>query len=86
MPTIDLEDFLGAIDGREGCSKISLAVFQAVMFAGTSYVDLELLQQAGYATRRAARSDFYQKVKVSALQPFRSSLNIDHFHKATVRL
>ncbi|KAL2404012.1 Cutinase transcription factor 1 beta [Exophiala dermatitidis] len=64
MPTIDLQDFLGALDGHEGCSKISLMVFQAVMFAGTAYVDLDLLQQAGYESRRAARSDMYQKVKL----------------------
>ncbi|EXJ79243.1 hypothetical protein A1O3_08744 [Capronia epimyces CBS 606.96] len=64
MPTVDLEDFLGAIDGRDGAPKISLVVFQAVMFAGTAYVDLDLLRQAGYQNRRAARSDFYQKVKL----------------------
>ncbi|EXJ96037.1 hypothetical protein A1O1_01163 [Capronia coronata CBS 617.96] len=64
MPTIELADFLGAIDGHDGSSKISLVVFQAVMFAGTAYVDLDLLQQAGYSNRRAARSDFYQKVKL----------------------
>ncbi|KAL2427297.1 Cutinase transcription factor 1 beta [Exophiala dermatitidis] len=64
MPTIDLHDFFGALDGHEGCSKISLMVFQAVMFAGTAYVDPDLLQQAGYESRRAARSDMYQKVKL----------------------
>lgn len=65
MPIVDLEDFMGAIDGNEASPKISLIVFQAILFSATAFVDLPLLQEAGYENRRAARADFYQKVKVS---------------------
>ena len=67
MPVVDLEDFIGAIDGNEASPKISLIVFQAVLFSATAFVDLPLLQEAGYENRRAARADYYQKVKVSWL-------------------
>ena len=65
MPIVDLEDFMGAISGNDSASKISLIVFQAVLFSATAYVDLPLLQEAGYDNRRAGRADYYQKVKVS---------------------
>ncbi|KAI1621534.1 fungal-specific transcription factor domain-containing protein, partial [Exophiala viscosa] len=64
MPIVDLEDILGAIDGKEGAPKISLTLFQAIMFAGTAFVDLELLLKSGYSDRRSARGDYFQKVKL----------------------
>lgn len=64
MPIVDLEDILGAIDGKEGAPKISLTLFQAIMFAGTAFVDLSLLLGAGYEDRRSARGDYFQKIKV----------------------
>lgn len=70
MPVVDLEDFIGAIDENEASPKISLIVFQAVLFSATAFVDLPLLQEAGYENRRAARADYYQKVKVSRDPPF----------------
>ncbi|KIW17641.1 hypothetical protein PV08_04836 [Exophiala spinifera] len=64
MPIVDLEELLGAIDGTTNGPKVSLTLFQAVMFAGSAFVDLELLKNAGYDNRRAARADYYQKVKL----------------------
>ncbi|OAP62149.1 hypothetical protein AYL99_04352 [Fonsecaea erecta] len=64
MPVVDMEDILGALDGKDGSPKISLVVFQAILFSGTAFVELPLLQEAGYESRRAARADFYQKVKL----------------------
>ncbi|KIW42594.1 uncharacterized protein PV06_06126 [Exophiala oligosperma] len=64
MPVVDLEELLGAIDGTNNSPKISLTLFQAVMFAGSAFVDLEQLQNAGYENRRAARAAYYQKVKM----------------------
>ncbi|KIW72451.1 hypothetical protein PV04_00642 [Phialophora macrospora] len=64
MPIVDLVDFMGAIDGNDAAPKISLIVFQAILFSATAYVDLPLLQEAGYENRRAARADYYQKVKL----------------------
>jgi len=39
-------------------------VFQAIMFSGVASVDKKYLEAAGYATRREARRDFFQKTRV----------------------
>lgn len=64
LPVVDLQDFLSALDGNGG-SSISLLLFQAVMFAGTAFVDQQFLNQAGFADRRTARVYFYNKIKVN---------------------
>jgi len=66
MPLLDLHDFLTAVDQRdESSGKVSLILFQAVMFAGSAFVGMEHLRAAGYATRKDARKDFFQKTRVS---------------------
>jgi len=66
MPLLDLHDFLTMVDKRDGSKgKVSLILFQAVMFAGSAFVDMEHLRTAGYATRKDARKDFFQKTRVS---------------------
>jgi hypothetical protein len=66
MPLLDLHDFLTMIDRRDGRKgQVSLILFQAVMFAGSAFVDMEHLRTAGYATRKDARKDFFQKTRVS---------------------
>jgi hypothetical protein len=66
MPLIELHDFLSIVDRGTGENgKVSLLLFQAVMFAGTAFVDMVFLTHAGYLTRKAARKAFYQKVRVS---------------------
>jgi hypothetical protein len=65
MPLLDLHDFLSMIDKRDGSKgKVSLILFQAVMFAGSAFVDMEYLRTAGYATRKDARKDFFQKTRI----------------------
>jgi hypothetical protein len=44
--------------------QISLLLFQAIMFAGTAVVDMQLLRSAGYSNRKNARKAFFQKVRV----------------------
>ncbi|KAJ9603011.1 hypothetical protein H2200_012306 [Cladophialophora chaetospira] len=63
MPVICLEDFLQGLEGGDQ-HQISLSLFQAVMFAGSSFVDELYLQQAGFESRRSARAYFYKKVKL----------------------
>ncbi|OAP63902.1 hypothetical protein AYL99_03129 [Fonsecaea erecta] len=63
MPIIDLQDLFDALD-NQGTSKISLTLFQAIMFAGSAYVDLGLLVRAGHENRRAARAEYYRKLKM----------------------
>lgn len=65
MPLIDPYDFLQIIDQGNGDNgKISLILFQAVMFAGAAFIDRSWLEAAGYAARREARKSYYQKGKV----------------------
>lgn len=65
MPLLDLHDFLKIIDRQDGSNgKVSLILFQAVMFAGSAFIDMQHLQSAGYATRKEARKDFFQKTRI----------------------
>lgn len=77
MPVVDLGDFLraldfsGNVDSSDAASipdksrpKIGIFLFQAVMFAAVAFVDLELLKNAGFTSRRAARKILYQRAKV----------------------
>jgi hypothetical protein len=72
MPLIELHEFLQIIDDGAGkYGRISLLLFQAVMFAGTAFVDMSYLRTAGYPNRKAARKAFFQKAKVYYRFPLR---------------
>ncbi|RPB00218.1 hypothetical protein L873DRAFT_1737164 [Choiromyces venosus 120613-1] len=65
MPLLNRKEFLKSVtsdDGSQG--KISLLLFQAVMFTGSAFVDMESLRAAGYPTRKAARKAFFTKARV----------------------
>lgn len=65
MPSIELHNFLRIVYQKNGeGGKISLLLFQAVMFAATAFVDMGFLEEAGFNTRIAARNAFYQKTRV----------------------
>ena len=64
LPLLDLEDFLKAIDGGDGSNTISLILFQAVMFAGASFVDMSHLESEGFQYRKQARKAFFTRVRV----------------------
>jgi len=70
MPLIELHDFLDIVNRGNGTmsdgtpGKVSLVLFQAVMFTGTAFVDKSWLEGAGYQTRKAARKAFYLKARV----------------------
>ena len=65
MPLLELGDFVGALERQDGSTKpISLLLFQAVMFAGTAFVDMKHLRNAGYASRKEARKAFFIKARV----------------------
>ncbi|KAE8349218.1 fungal-specific transcription factor domain-containing protein [Aspergillus coremiiformis] len=64
MPVINLQDFLRCIAENDPNGNISLLLFQAVMFVATAFVDLDHLQDAGYATRKIARSAFYTRLRL----------------------
>jgi hypothetical protein len=62
LPVLDVQEFLSAIEGESG-SQVSLILLQAVMFAGTAFVDSQVLLDAGFKDRTTARAYFFQKVK-----------------------
>ncbi|KAH7159280.1 cutinase transcription factor 1 beta [Fusarium sp. MPI-SDFR-AT-0072] len=64
MP-LELFPFLNSINAGDGqAEKVSLLMYQAVMFAATAFVDIEVLLEAGYANRKAARKSFFQKTRL----------------------
>jgi hypothetical protein len=67
MPLLDLAELLQAmeLEGKDAAPGLSLLLFQAIMFAGAAFVDTEHLRAAGYCTRREARKDLFERVKVS---------------------
>ncbi|KAI1375148.1 transcription factor CTF1 [Hypoxylon crocopeplum] len=65
MPLIELHDFLGRINSRDGLyGQTSLFLYQSVLFAATAFVDVKHLKEAGYASRKAARRDFFYKARL----------------------
>lgn len=64
MPLLDLEEFLQTIVQNDGVHRISLLLFQAVMFAGMAFVDMKHLQAAGYHSRKSARKVFFQRARL----------------------
>ncbi|KAL4808628.1 hypothetical protein BDV18DRAFT_167664 [Aspergillus unguis] len=60
-PMIDEADFWRIYQGEEG--KISLFLFQAVVFAACPYVSLETIRRCGFADKRAARNTLYKRAK-----------------------
>ncbi|KAJ5199619.1 hypothetical protein N7472_004823 [Penicillium cf. griseofulvum] len=64
MPLLDLEEFLQNISQNDGIHRISLLLFQAVMFAGVAFIDMKHLQAAGYQTRKVARKVFFQRARL----------------------
>lgn len=65
MPLLDTTEILQIIDDDTGASgRISLLLFQGIMFAGTAFVDMEYLRDAGFSNRKAARKAFFQKARV----------------------
>lgn len=66
MPILEMNEFLTTVECQDGAfGKVSLLVLQAVMFAGSTFVDLAHLRRAGYQSRQQARKSFYQRARVS---------------------
>jgi hypothetical protein len=65
LPLLDLEEFLSAIEDDGKSRTVSLTLFQAVMFAGSTFVDMDVLEREGFKSHEQARRKFYCKVRVS---------------------
>ncbi|KAF3484240.1 C6 transcription factor [Arthroderma uncinatum] len=64
MPLLDLDDFLRVIVRNDASRRLSLLLFQAVMFAGTAFIDFKHLKAAGFESRKDARKAFFQKARL----------------------
>ncbi|KIX07219.1 uncharacterized protein Z518_01872 [Rhinocladiella mackenziei CBS 650.93] len=64
LPLADFHHVLQAVatDGREG--KVGLLLFQAIMLAGSPFVDAEYIFEAGYPSRMALRQELAEKVRL----------------------
>ncbi|KAK3373841.1 fungal-specific transcription factor domain-containing protein [Lasiosphaeria ovina] len=65
IPVLDLDKFLGVVSQRDGQNdKVSLLLYQAVLFAGAAFVDAGILRESGYTSRKEARKYFFSRVKI----------------------
>ena len=66
MPLLELHEFVRIVHGhgpgRGG--QISLLLYQAVMFVSVAFVDDKVLAQNHYTSRKAARKDFFSRVRL----------------------
>ncbi|KAH6611302.1 Zn2Cys6 transcriptional regulator [Trichoderma cornu-damae] len=63
VPTLDLDGFLHSIESHDGSAgQVSLLLLQAVLAAGTAHVERDHLREAGFQTRKQARTVFMKRV------------------------
>ena len=64
LPVLDIRDLLSNVELNGHGSRVSLLLFQSVMFAGSAFVSEHHLLSAGFPDRKEARKHFFQKIKV----------------------
>ncbi|KAL4925692.1 Zn(II)2Cys6 transcription factor [Aspergillus undulatus] len=62
-PIIDEADFWRVYRNPAAGKKISLFVFQAILFAGSPYIPLDTIRKCGWTNKRNARNALYKRVK-----------------------
>lgn len=67
LPLLDLSEFLSSVNPNStSCNKpVSLLLYRAVLFAASTFVDIEYLRQEGFSCRLEARRAFFQRTRVS---------------------
>lgn len=69
-PVVSLDHVVRTISGgNTNGNKMSLLLFQAMMFAGAGFADLAVLRSAGFSSRKDARKHFFNRCKVSSACP-----------------
>lgn len=68
VPMVDEADFWRIYQDGAGPGKLSLFVFQAILFASCPFVSMETLHRCGFKDKRDARKQLYNRAKVSAGQ------------------
>lgn len=68
MPAVDLEPLLKIIQNQDGGKgQVSLLFYHSVMLAASAFVDINLLVEAGYESRKTARKTFFERARVGQL-------------------
>ncbi|KAJ9646708.1 hypothetical protein H2204_000400 [Knufia peltigerae] len=63
-PVLDVRAFVRAIQQNDPYNPISLSLLWAVVFAASSFIDIDHLRLLGFNTRRSARQHLYRLVKL----------------------
>jgi hypothetical protein len=65
LPIVNVQDLVTEIDGAgdEGTGKVSLLLYQAVMFAGIAYVPHHRLLEYGFHTHHLARREYFRRAE-----------------------
>ncbi|KAH8817222.1 fungal-specific transcription factor domain-containing protein [Xylogone sp. PMI_703] len=66
LPILDLSQILEMFKEQNTCrtSRVSILLFQAVIFAASAFVEEKLLTKNGFTNRRIARREMYQRIKL----------------------
>lgn len=64
LPILDLHPFLDSMHTNDTGEPVSVLLPQAVIFTAAAYVDVELLKQAGYQSRKEARKAYFERVRL----------------------
>ncbi|KAL2861204.1 Zn(II)2Cys6 transcription factor [Aspergillus lucknowensis] len=63
-PVIDEAEFWRVYRNPAAGKKISLFVFQAILFAGSPYISTQTIRKCGFTDKRNARNTLYKRVKI----------------------
>ncbi|KEF52520.1 uncharacterized protein A1O9_11362 [Exophiala aquamarina CBS 119918] len=65
FPILDLKSVQACVnESGPNSGKLSLLLFQAMMFVGSTWVDIRFLRKLGFLTRHAARKALHRKVRL----------------------
>ena len=64
MPMLDYRSFIHAVLSNRGDGRISLLLFQAVMFAGLHSLELPVLHRLGFESAKQARKVFFNRARL----------------------
>lgn len=69
LPLLDLPDFLQRVILNNDCEFNQPLLYQAVMFAGSSFLDSKDVRLSGYNTLQELRRDLFERTKVQSIHP-----------------
>ena len=87
MPVIHLEAFCQAIESCDGSGgKISIMLYQAVLFAGAAHVRSSVAEENGWASKKTLRRELHQRVEVNVAVIYGNHSKANSCAIATLRI